>query len=102
MDFSINLGKFSTINPSNTGLHLAYKFLPNHPVTPTYPHSIMFPLMVVSHALEACILYHVDHSGVSKQEPMAYMPQLSVQATSRSESFRMVYFGYFPYFIYIS
>jgi hypothetical protein len=88
MDFSINLGKFSPINPSNTGLYLAYKFLPNHPVTPTYPHSIMFPLMVVSHSLEACILYYVDHSGVSKQEPMAYIPHLSTQATSRSGKFQ--------------
>jgi hypothetical protein len=69
MNFSVNLGEFITVNPSSTGLHLAYKTLPNHPATPTPPHLIMSPFLVylssihqVSHKLEACILYHVDLS----------------------------------------
>ena len=91
MDFSINLGKFSPINPSNTGLHLAYKSTQSssHSNISSFHHVPTRGLFVihppVSHALEACI---VDHSGVSKQEPMAYIPHLSTLATSRSGKFQ--------------
>ena len=148
MDFSFNLGKFSTINPSNTGLPLAYNLYPtiqslqhipipscshswfiHHPFTSlTYSGSMhplprgpfhmtfwsqqagthgIYPSPVYpgnqqirefqSHILEVCILHQMDHFiwQLGKQEPMAYMPQLSIQATSRSRSFRLVYFRLF-------
>ena len=102
MDFSINLEEF-TINPSSTKLHLAYKSFSNHPATPTPPHLIMSPFLVnlssihqVSHwkhVSSTMWTFPYDSEESAKQEPMAYISQLS-------GSFRVVYFAYFTFYLY--
>ena len=103
MDFSIDLGEFITINPSSTELHLAHKTLSNHPATPTSPHLIMssFPVNLSSihqvshwkHVSSAMWTFPYDSEESANQEPMAYISQLS-------GSFRVVYFAYFPIYLY--
>ena len=103
--FSINLGEFITINPSSTGLHLAYKTLPNHPATPTPPHLIMSPFLVYlssihqishwKHVSSTMWTFPYDPEESANQEPMAYISQLSQEVSEWSISL------IFP-FIYIS
>ena len=103
MDFSINLEEFITINPSSTELHLVHKTLSNHPATPTPPHLIMSPFLVnlssihqVSHwkhVSSTMWTFPYDSEESATQEPMAYISQLS-------GSFRVVYFAYFPFYLY--
>ena len=114
MDFSINLGKFITINPLSTGLHLAYKKpYPTVQSLQHIPHPIMSPFLVYLSSIHQSHIiwkhvsptmwtfpYDIEESAIRNSWHI-YLYCLSRQPADQEVSEWSISL-IFPYFIYIS